>query len=171
MNRKQIGVIGDSECNKSGECEFAEKLGEELGKLGVIVLSGGKGGIMEAVFRGAKKGGGLTVAILPSSEKSEANVFSDIVIPTGMGWTRNSIVALSSDLIIAIGGKSGTLSELAFSWMYGKPIIAVVGFGGWSEKLAGKKIDDRRDDFIYPCDSVECVIDVTRKALGLGTLV
>ncbi len=167
MSKIQIGVIGDSECTQSRECEFAEKLGEELGKLGVIVLSGGRGGIMEAVFQGAKKTGGITVAILPSRDKSEANVYSDIVIPTGMGWTRNSLVALASDIIIAIGGKSGTLSELAFSWMYGKPIIAVVGFGGWSEKLAGKKIDDRRNDVIHPCGSVKCVIEKIRELSSL----
>ena len=118
---------------------------------------------MKASFKGCDKAGGLNLAIIPSTDKSEANDYSHIIIPTGMGWTRNSIIALTADVVVAIGGKSGTLSEIAFAWMYGKPIVAVLGFGGWSEKLAGEKIDDRRVDFIVPCDNVECVIKEIKK--------
>ncbi|MCR8453723.1 MAG: TIGR00725 family protein [Crenarchaeota archaeon] len=158
-----VAIIGDSEATNADELLFAEKLGEELARMGVVVVTGGRGGIMEAVCRGAKKAGGITVGILPGFDKNEANKFVDIVIPTGIGWARNQIVALMADLIIAIGGRSGTLSELAYAWMYNKPIVAVKGFGGWSEKLAGSKIDDRRNDIIHSAARVEDVIEIVEK--------
>ncbi len=161
--RKIIAVIGASEVTDNKMLIFAEKLGEKLAEKGYIILSGGLGGIMEAVSRGAKKKGGLTIGILPTMSKEDANPYIDIAIPTGMGWTRNSIVALTADIVIAIGGKSGTLSELAYAWMYNKPIIAIKGFGGWSEELAGKKIDDRRDDVIYGAEKVEDVMKLLEK--------
>lgn len=159
-----VAIIGDSETTNVEELTFAEKLGEELARMGFVIITGGRGGVMEAVCRGAKRAGGITVGILPGFGKDEANEFVDIVIPTGIGWARNQIVVLAADLVIAIGGKSGTLSELAYAWMYNKPIIAIRGFGGWSESLAGKRIDDRRGDVVYSAESVE---DVTRIAKEL----
>ncbi|MHA1590433.1 MAG: TIGR00725 family protein [Candidatus Njordarchaeales archaeon] len=153
-----VGIIGDSETDNYEELEFAEKLGEELAKRGYAIICGGRGGVMEAVAKGAKKYGGLTIGILPGFDKSEANPYIDVVIPTGLGWARNSIVALAADIIVAIGGKSGTLSEIAYAWMYGKKIIAVKNFGGWAQKLAGSRIDERRDDFILPATTVKEVI-------------
>jgi len=163
--RKIVAIIGDSECVTAEECKFAEKLGYEIAKNNWVLLTGGRGGVMEAAFKGSDRNGGLNLAIIPSSDKSEANKYSHIVVATGVGWTRNSFVALTADVIVAIGGKSGTLSEIAYAWMYNKPIIGVKGFGGWSEKLAGKKIDDRRDDFIIPCDTTECVVETIRNIL------
>ena len=160
-----IGIIGDSEASEE-EYKFAYILGAELAKRGFVIISGGRTGVMEAVSKGAKSAGGLTLAILPSADKSEANPYVDIAIPTVLGWARNSLVPLASDIVIAIGGKAGTLSEIAYAWMYGKPIIAIVGFGGWSEKLAGKKIDDRRPDFIYPARTVEEVLELIEKILS-----
>lgn len=163
---KLVAVIGDSETENEDEIRFAEKLGEELAKIGLAIISGGRGGIMEAVSRGAKRAGGLTIGILPGFTKEEANRYIDIVIPTGIGWARNQIVVLSGDVVIAIGGGSGTLSEIAYAWMYNKPIIAVVGFGGWSEKLAGRKIDDRRPDKIYVARSVDDVISIVKRIIN-----
>jgi len=160
-----VSVIGDSETKDPEELKFAEKLGEELAKRGYVILTGGRGGIMEAVCRGAKKMNGLTIAILPSTTKEEANPYVDVAIPTGLMWARNQIVALGGDIIIAIGGRSGTLSEIAYAWMYNKPIIAVSRFGGWAEKLAGGKIDDRRRDIIYKADSIDRIIKIVENML------
>jgi len=158
--KKIVTIIGDSETSNEKELKFAEKLGEKLAEKGYIILTGGRGGIMEAVSRGAKKVGGITVAILPSTDKKEANLYIDIAIPTGIGWARNQIVVLSADVVIAIGGKSGTLSEIAYAWMYNKPIIAIRGFGGWSEKVSGLRIDDRRKDIILPASSIDEVLAI-----------
>ncbi len=163
MRRIIIGVIGDSEVENEEELIFAEKLGEALAREGYIVINGGRGGVMEAVSRGARRAGGLTIGILPSASKDEANRYIEIAIPTSMGWGRNIIVPLASDVVIAIGGKAGTLSEIAYSWMHGKPIIGVVGFGGWSEKLAGKRIDDRRSDVIHPAREIGEILELIKK--------
>lgn len=163
--RKTVSIIGDSEASED-EMRFAERLGEELAKRGYVIVCGGRTGIMEAVAKGAKKAGGLTIGILPSTRKSEANKYIDIAIPTGLGWARNVIVILAGDVVVAIGGRSGTLSEIAYAWMHNKPIIAVVGFGGWSQRLAGKRIDDRREDSIIPVKSVEEAVSAVEKLLG-----
>ena len=153
-----VTIIGDSDTRNKEELEFAETLGIKLAQKGFLVLTGGRGGVMEAVCRGVKKAGGITIGIIPDEKASGANPYVDIVIPTGLGWLRNVINVLAASIVIAIGGKSGTLSEIAFAWMYGKPIIAVSGFSGWSEKLAGKRLDDRREDIIYSAKSVDEVI-------------
>ncbi len=155
--RKLIAVVGDSETDNLEELKFAEKVGKLIAKKGFVLVCGGRGGVMEAAARGAKRVGGITVGILPGFTKEEANPFIDIVVLTGIGWARNQIVVLSADAVIAIGGRSGTLSEIAYAWMYNKPICAVIGFGGWSEKLAGKRIDDRRNDMIYVAKTISDV--------------
>ncbi len=157
---KTVTIIGDSETENEEELKFAERLGEELAKLGYVIITGGRGGIMEAVSKGAKKRNGVTIGILPSTSKSEANEYVDIAIPTGLGWARNVITILSGDIIIAIGGKSGTLSEIAYAWMHNKPIIAVKKFGGWAEKLAEERVDNRRKDKIYAAETIEDVLRI-----------
>ncbi len=148
FRRFQIAVCGDSVLQDEKEGQLAYEIGKEIALQGCVLIQGGRGGVMEAAARGCHEHGGLAVAILPSAEFSEANPYSHVVIPTGLGWTRNSLVPLAADGVIAIGGRSGTLSELAFAWMYGKPIVTVggeIGIQGWSVQLAGKQIDDRRD--------------------------
>jgi uncharacterized protein (TIGR00725 family) len=83
---------------------------------------------MEAAARGAKAAGGLTVGILPGSSPSDANPFIDIPIATGLGFTRNSLVAMNADALIAIDGEYGTLSEIAYGIILGKKVI---GLGTW----------------------------------------
>jgi len=165
MRKIVVGVIGDSEVYNKEELIFAEKLGEELAKKGYIIITGGRTGIMEAVSKGAKKAGGLSIGILPSAYKEEANPYVDIPIPTNLGWARNTIVPLAADVVIAIGGRAGTLIEMCYSWIYSKPIIGVIGFGGWSEKLAGKRIDDRRQDVIHPAKTVEEILQIMERLI------
>ncbi len=152
IRRHQIAVCGDSELQDEKEGQIAYEIGKEIALQQCVLIQGGRGGVMEAAARGCHEHGGLTVAILPSADFSEANPYSHIVIPTGLGWARNSLVPLAADGIIVIGGRSGTLSEIAFAWMYGKPIVAIgsgSGINGWSSRLAGSKIDDRRNDVIH----------------------
>jgi uncharacterized protein (TIGR00725 family) len=94
----------------------------------VVLICGGLGGVMEAACRGAKQTGGTTVGILPGDDRSAANPYVDIVIPTGLGEARNAVVVRSADALIAIGGAYGTLSEIAFALKAGK---LVVGLGTW----------------------------------------
>ena len=123
MNMK-IGVIGTSQCNKR-IAEIAYRVGREIGKKGAVLICGGLGGVMEEVARGAKESGGLTVGILPGLSSSDASSYIDIPIVTGMDHGRNIIVVRSCDAIIAIGGKEGTLSEIAFALKLKIPLIGI----------------------------------------------
>lgn len=124
---KSISVIGNSACGPD-EYETALELGKEIACRKAVLVCGGLGGVMEAAAKGAKEAGGITVGILPGTDKHAANPFIDITVTTGMGEGRNLIVALSADAVIAVGGALGTLSELAFALKHKKPVI---GLGTW----------------------------------------
>jgi uncharacterized protein (TIGR00725 family) len=94
----------------------------------VVLVTGGLGGVMEAACRGAREAGGTTIGILPGSDRSAANAYVGIAIPTGLGEARNALVVRAADALIAIGGGYGTLSEIAFALKAGK---RVVGLGTW----------------------------------------
>ena len=126
--KPRIGVIGGSTVNAQ-EYKTAELVGKEIAKRGGIVICGGMGGVMEAVSRGASSLGGLVVGILPGMDDKEANKYVDIPIVTGFGHGRNIIVVSSSEIIIAIGGSFGTLSEISFALRLGIPVI---GLNTWN---------------------------------------
>ncbi len=119
-----IGVIGrgDSHPETDG---IAEKVGEEIGRRGVVLINGGLGGVMEASAKGAKRVGGITVGILPGLDPLEANPYIDIPIPTGMGEMRNFLIVRASPVLIAIGGGFGTLSEMAIALKVGRKVIGI----------------------------------------------
>jgi uncharacterized protein (TIGR00725 family) len=106
----------------------AEEVGRAVAGAGAILVCGGLGGVMAASARGAKAGGGTTVALLPGDSRSEANPHMDIAFATGMGEMRNALVARACDGLIAVGGGYGTLSEIGFALKIGTP---VVGLGTW----------------------------------------
>ncbi|MGH2774480.1 MAG: TIGR00725 family protein [Actinomycetota bacterium] len=116
----------------------AEKVGSLLAEAGAIVVCGGLGGVMEAACKGAKSAGGTTVGILPGMVRSDANDFVDIALPTGLGESRNALVARAADALIAIGGEFGTLSEIGLALKIGKP---VVGLGTWELHRRGEVVD------------------------------
>ncbi len=117
-----VSVIGSSNAKKE-EYEAAYFVGRELAKRNIAVVCGGRTGVMEAVCRGAKEEGGLTVGIMPSYDGHEANPYVDIKINTGMNWNRNPIVVATGDMVIAIGGHWGTLSEIAYALILGKYVV------------------------------------------------
>lgn len=119
-----IGVIGSGQCD-SEMAEIAYKVGKNVAQKGAILICGGLGGVMEAACKGAKDAGGLTVGILPSKTRKYANPFVDVAIPTGMAEARNALVVGASDVIIAIGGEFGTLSEIGLALKMGKPIVGI----------------------------------------------
>jgi uncharacterized protein (TIGR00725 family) len=135
-NKLFIAVIGASKCS-AREANLAEEVGRKLAERGAIVVCGGLGGVMEATCRGAKSAGGLTVGILPSSNRRDANPYVDIPIITGIGYSRNPMVVRSGQAVIAVGGKYGTLSEIAYAL---QEKIPVIGLGTW--KLATAKAED-----------------------------
>jgi uncharacterized protein (TIGR00725 family) len=151
-----IAVIGNSSCSPE-EAKLAETVGELLAQRGVTLICGGLGGVMEAVCRGAKSKGGLTVGILPGQDSSMANPWVDIPVVTSLGEARNVAVVKSAQAVIAIGGGYGTLSEIAYAL---KSSIPVIGLNTWSLSRNG-----REDDSIIRVQSATEAVD---KAISLA---
>lgn len=149
-----IAVIGGSTCSEE-VAGFAEEVGRQLAKRGVVLICGGLTGVMEASCRGAMAEGGITVGILPGDDRWSANPSVKIPIVTGIGYSRNAIVVKSAQAVIAIDGNHGTLSEIAFAMQYGIPVI---GLNTWVLSIGGK-----RDKSIIRADSPE---DAVEKAIA-----
>lgn len=128
----------------------AEQVGAELAHSGVGVVCGGLGGVMEAACRGAKTRGGLTVGVLPGTDRAAANPFVDVAVPTGFGEARNTLVVRAAVAVIAVGGEYGTLTEIAFALKTGTP---VVGLSTWQLAKDGRS----RDAFPTARDATEAV--------------
>lgn len=101
----------------------AEAVGRLLAERGCTVVTGGLGEVMAAASRGAKSAEGTTIGILPGRDRSEANEWVDHAVVTGLGHVRNFAVAASGDAVIAVGGSWGTLSEIAFAMLLGRPVV------------------------------------------------
>lgn len=123
-SHKRIAVIGGGRNEKSCFSD-AYKIGELLAQENVILISGGKGGVMEAASRGAYDNNGLTIGILPDSDLESPNAYISVPIYTTLGLMRNVLVVLNSDLVIALEGSSGTLTEIAYAFQFEKPVIAI----------------------------------------------
>ncbi len=135
MEKVVIGIIG-SALASGKPYEDAMEVGRLAAEKGATVLTGGLGGVMEAACRGAKEAGGQTIGILPGFDTRDANRYIDIPIITGFNHARNIIVVRSSDVLIAVAGEYGTLSEIAFALKLGKPVISL---GSWDVDESIKK--------------------------------
>ena len=152
--KKQVVVIGSS-TEDPVEQKAAEAAGRVIAGLPAVLVSGGRGGVMEAASRGAKEAGGLVLGILPGCGFEEANAYCDVVVPSGIGYARNLSNVLAGDVVVVIGGSSGTLSELAYAWQFEKPVLAWKDTGGVADSFAGKAVDKRRRGSIIPVGSAE----------------
>ena len=131
-----IGVLGSRDASEKN-LRVAEDVGREIAKSGAILLCGGRGGIMRAVAKGCKEEGGLAVGILPILNKTECDTeYLDVILPTSMGFGRNIVIASASDVVIAIDGSYGTMSEVSFALNYGRPVVVIKGTGGTADYLA-----------------------------------
>lgn len=151
-----VAVIGNGESDPERD-KLAEEVGAAVVRAGCGLVCGGLGGVMEAASRGARRaasdGHAPIVAILPGTDKGEANPHANIVIPTGLGYARNLLVILAADAVVAIGGQSGTLSEIAHAWQMGKPLCALTATEGWAAQLAGTRLDDKHPHAVHRASS------------------
>ena len=148
--RPVVAVIGGATCTVQ-EGEWAEGVGRELATRGVVVICGGRKGVMEAACRGTKEGGGLTVGVLMGTDREAANPYVDVVIATGIGEARNAIIVRTAQAVVAVGGEYGTLSEIAFAL---KRNLPVAGLATWEFQRGGKVADA-----IYRAESPEEAVD------------
>lgn len=126
MRRVPVGIIGPKVATDE-QRNVAEYVGSELAKLGLQMLCGGKNGVMEAACKGHAQSGGMPIGLLPDEEWTPANDFCAVPIPTGIGPARNAIIARGCQILIAIGGGHGTLSEMALGLHFDRPVLALAG--------------------------------------------
>jgi uncharacterized protein (TIGR00725 family) len=122
-----IAVVGASDAT-AAQTDAAEAVGRVLGAAGAVVITGGGPGVMAAASRGARAAGGVVVGILPGSDRSAANEWVAVALPTGLGELRNGLIVRAADAVVAVGGAYGTLSEIALALAAG---VAVVGLDTW----------------------------------------
>jgi uncharacterized protein (TIGR00725 family) len=139
----QVSVIGSGAEHERS----AEEVGRLLAERGCTVVTGGGGEVMAAAARGAKEAGGTTIGILPGARREDASEWIDHVVLTGIGHARNLAVAASGQVVIAVGGSWGTLSEIAFAQRLGRPVVILEP--GW--KLEGDGIEQATS----PAEAVE----------------
>ncbi len=174
MNRRKIvAIVGDARIEEnSTKYKDAFDTGKALIDAGYRIQTGGLGGVMQAACMGAKSSekykDGDIIALVPSFDVNEVNEYADIVIPTGLDVMRNALVANAS-AVVAIGGGAGTLTEMGFAWTFGRLIIGFNNVEGWSNKLAGQKIDSRvrypeiEDDKVYSVSTGAEVVEILDK--------
>jgi hypothetical protein len=126
--KRCIAVIGGAECTAE-EYAWAEEVGRGIALKGAVLITGGLSGVMEGASKGAKGVGGLVIGVIPSLRPQDANPYVDIAIVTGMGDARNVIIISSASAIIAIGGATGTLNEIALALKRGLPLV---GLNTWN---------------------------------------
>lgn len=152
MKKIQIGVMGSAaDLNYSKEClKFAKELGKYIAKSGNILVYGAEKEYTSLSTEAAKscsKNGGFTVGVCGGKDKNIYGKYKPtVLINSGMeiGGGREFNLVLSTDVIIAISGGSGTLTEIAIAYQANIPIIVIDCFGGWANVLSNQYLDDRK---------------------------
>lgn len=175
--KPQIGIIGYAGLDEypkntrlnSKTFEYAYELGKLLGSKGYTIVTGGKSGVMESSFKGAKSVKALTVGVVTGDKRKTANQYTDVEVVSGMNTTgEEALLVTMCDAVIALGGGAGTLQEIAIAYRKQIPVIIIKGLGGWSEKLASFEfLDERmRQAFIFvdePKQAAEIVSNIVSK--------
>lgn len=174
--RFQIGVIcpaGPEEypkgmAPKDAVYEACEIVGKLLARRGVIVVTGGKSGGMEAAARGAKSEGGLTVGVISGGERFTSNSFTDVefVSSASLAGLDEFFLVSMCDGIIAVGGGAGTLEELTIAYRNKKPIVLLRGSGGWADRLSEPYLDERRLIEAHFANTPEEAVEMLMKTLS-----
>ena len=164
IRRPQICVLGSAEPGSSAY-ELAGKAGTLLAELGVTVVSGCGSPATRVAAERAIGAGGLVVSIIPPDHMPAADWPATVVIPCGMGDARNLLMALAGDACIVIGGRAGTISEVCLAWLHKRPLLPLVGHGGWSDELPSNPPDERQNSRVLPWSSVG---ELRRNLASLG---
>lgn len=153
IRRPQVCILGSADPG-SAAFGLAGEAGELLAKLGVTVVSGCGSPATRVAADRAIKAGGLVVSIVTPDQMPPPDWPATVVIPCGMGDARNLLMALAGDACIVIGGRAGTISEVCLAWLHKRPLLPLVGFGGWSEELPLNPPDERQNSPILPWGSI-----------------
>lgn len=158
---RQVAVIGAGRCESGSEpWLLAEEVGRRLAEAGVAIVTGGLRGVMEAACRGAAGAGGTAIGIVPGSAIEEANPFCTHVVASGIGHARNLAVVSSGDVVIAVTGEWGTLSEIGHARVVGRTVVTLQSW-----QLVGREAMEGAPGVI-PVDSAEEAVSAALAALG-----
>ncbi len=165
IRRPQVCVLGSAELGSSA-FERAGEAGALLASLGITVVSGCGSPATRVAAERAVAAGGLVLSIVPPDEMPAPDWPATVVVPCGMGDARNLLMALSGDACIVIGGRAGTISEVCLAWLHKRPLLPLVGHGGWSDSLPSNPPDDRKNSQVLPWSTAQDLQQRLRK-LGL----
>lgn len=158
-----VAVVGDGDPRGPDAhrlLEWAEEIGQYLARDGAVVITGGLGGIMEAASRGAVRAGGQTIGVLPGASPDDANDYVRTPIATGLGVARNLVVVTSSDAVIAVGGRHGTLSEIGLALRMGRSVVTLSSWRLESDhRLGGPRVHRART----PREGAQIAIQLARE--------
>ncbi len=162
IRKPQVCVLGSAEPG-SKAYELAGEAGALLAKHGVTLVSGCGSPATRVAAERAIAAGGLVLSIVPPDVMPPADWPATVVIPSGMGDARNLLMALSGDACMVIGGRAGTISEVCLAWLHKRPLLPLVGCGGWSDSLPTNPPDERQNSRILPWASAAALEEQLRE--------
>lgn len=168
IRRPQVSVLGSAEPGSSAY-ELAGQAGALLASLGITLVSGCGSPATRVAAERSVAAGGLVLSIVPPGEMPGPDWPATVVVPCGMGDARNLLMALSGDACIVIGGRAGTISEVCLAWLHHRPLLPLVGCGGWSDQLPDHPPDERGNSPILPWSSVRDLEQQLRQLGLVGT--
>jgi uncharacterized protein (TIGR00725 family) len=150
----QICILGSADPG-SKAYELAALAGELIAELGFTLVSGCGSPATRVAAERAYNRGGNVISIIPSDDITTPDWPCNVLIPCGMGDARNLMMALAGDACLVIGGRAGTISEVCLAWLHKRPLLPLIGCGGWSDRLKENPPDERQNSPIHPWDSTE----------------
>ncbi len=153
IRKPQVCVLGSAEPGSTAY-DLAGEAGTLLARYGITVISGCGSPATRIAAERAVSAGGLVLSIIPPDEMPSADWPATIVIPSGIGDARNLLMALAGDACLVIGGRAGTISEVSLAWLHKRPLLPLVGHGGWSNNLPSNPPDERKNSQILPWSSI-----------------
>jgi uncharacterized protein (TIGR00725 family) len=154
IRKPQVCVLGSAEPGSTAY-DLARQAGTLLAHYGITVVSGCGSPATRIAAESAVKAGGLVLSIIPPDEMPPADWPATIVVPSGIGDARNLLMALAGDACLVIGGRAGTISEVSLAWLHKRPLLPLVGHGGWSNNLPSNPPDERKNSPILPWSSIQ----------------
>ena len=153
IRRPQVCVLGSAEPGSTAY-ELAADTGALLARHRITLISGCGSPATRVAAERAIDTGGLVVSIVPPDAMPLPDWPATVVIPSGMGDARNLLMALAGDACVVIGGRAGTISEVCLAWLHKRPLLPLVGCGGWSDRLPGNPPDERNNSPILPWTTI-----------------
>jgi hypothetical protein len=163
---RQVAVLGSADPGTPAY-ERAADAGALLARLGVTVVSGCGSPATRVAAERALAAGGTVVSVIPSDDVDTRDWPCTVLVPCGMGDARNLIMALAGDACLVIGGRAGTISEVCLAWLHRRPLLPLVGCGGWSDGLERNPPDERRLAPILPWATAG-ELEAQLRALGIA---